>query len=91
LREISQDEQARIQYENEMIFQLDTRSWVHDAREEGREEGITIGEARGISLGEERCLQVMFALNSGAAVKEIADKYGMPVESVEKIKNAMPF
>jgi predicted transposase YdaD len=93
LREISKDEETRIQYENEMLFELDARSWVSDARregrEEGREEGWEEGRKEGNAAGEERSLQVISALSGGAPVEETAAKYSMPVERVEKIKNAM--
>ncbi|MDR1531740.1 MAG: hypothetical protein LBS62_06095 [Clostridiales bacterium] len=45
--EISQDEEARIQYENEMLAELDARSWISDARREGREEGWKEGWKKG--------------------------------------------
>ena len=54
LYEISQDEKTRIQYENELLAELDARSWISDAREEGIAIGEERGEKRGIAIGEER-------------------------------------
>ncbi|MDR1531741.1 MAG: Rpn family recombination-promoting nuclease/putative transposase [Clostridiales bacterium] len=54
LYEISQDEEARIQYENEMLAELDARSWISDARREGREEGWEEGHEKGWEEGSEK-------------------------------------
>ena len=58
LCEISQDEKTRIQYENELLAELDTRSWISDAWEDGvevgTEKGIVIGTERGIVIGTEK-------------------------------------
>jgi predicted transposase/invertase (TIGR01784 family) len=56
LYEISQDEQARIQYENELLADLDVRSWVSDALEDGYkdgfENGFNDGKKNGILKGK---------------------------------------
>jgi predicted transposase/invertase (TIGR01784 family) len=57
LFEISQDEKTRIQYENELLAELDTNSWISDAWEDGlevgTEKGIAIGTEKGIAIGKE--------------------------------------
>jgi predicted transposase/invertase (TIGR01784 family) len=57
LHEISQDEKIRIQYENELLAELDTRSRISDAWEDGleagTEKGIAIGTEKGIAIGTE--------------------------------------
>ncbi|MDR1531739.1 MAG: hypothetical protein LBS62_06090 [Clostridiales bacterium] len=51
--EISQDEEARIQYENEMLAELDARSWISDARREGWKKGWKEGWKEGWKKGWE--------------------------------------
>ena len=85
LYEISQDEKTRIQYENELIAELDVRSWISDAREEG----LTIGEERGIAIGVETTLLIVNALKAQIPVDEIAAKYSLPLEQIERIQSTV--
>ena len=105
LLEISQEEKARIQYENELIADLDTRSWVSDALEEGIEQGIiigtehgiaigtergiVIGEERGIAIGFDTALLVIEMLKAQIPVSEIAAKYSLSVEQIERIQSTL--
>ena len=95
LCEISQDEKARIQYENELLAELDVRSRISDARKEGREIGIKIGKeiGKGIVIGKEEginaTLQVISALMAHTPIDEIAVKYNMSVEQIERIKETI--
>jgi len=102
LYEISQDEEARIQYLNELLADLDARSWVSDAWEEGKEEGIVIGKeegiVEGIVIGKEEgiiigkeegigvTLQVISALMAHTPIYEIAAKYNISIEQIERIQ-----
>ena len=95
LYEISQDEKIRIQYENELIYELDVRSRISEGREEGRAEGIAIGTEKGIAIGTEKgraegfntALLVYNALKAQVPVDEIAIRYGLPIEQIESIKS----
>ena len=79
LYEISQDEKARIQYENELIYELDVRSRISEGREEGREEGIAIGL--------NTALQIFDALKVQIPVEEIAVRHNLPIKEIERIKS----
>ena len=85
LYEISQDEKTRIQYENELLAELDVNSWIYDAREEGREIGREEGREEGIGV----TLLVINALKAQTPVEEIAAKYHMSVEQVVRINSTL--
>jgi predicted transposase/invertase (TIGR01784 family) len=101
LYEISQDEKARIQYENELLADLDSRSWASDAWEDGKEEGIVIGKEEGIVIGKEEgiaigkevgidtTLQVISALMTQTPVDQIAAKYHMTIEQIARIQSTL--
>jgi len=93
LYEISQDEEARIQYENELLADLDARSWASDAWEDGKEEGIIIGKEEGIIIGKEEgigaALQVISALMAKTPINEIAAKYHISIEQIERIQSTI--
>jgi predicted transposase/invertase (TIGR01784 family) len=77
LLEISQDEKARIQYENELLAELDARSWVSDAWEEGREEGI------------KATLLIIDALKAQTPIDEIMAKYHISIEQIARIQSSL--
>ena len=77
LFEVSQDEKARIQYENELIAELDTNSRIHEAREEG------------IGIGVEGTLRVFNALKAQVPVDEIAAAHKLSREQIEQIRSAL--
>jgi predicted transposase/invertase (TIGR01784 family) len=89
LYEISQDEKARIQYENELIADLDTRSWVSDAWEEGMEAGTEKGIAIGIAIGTEKGKEEMARnlIASGISPDIIAKSAGLPLERIQSLVN----
>ena len=83
LFEVSQDEKARIQYENELIADLDERSRISDAMEEGREEGIDIGF--------DTALRVADALKAQVPADEIAAIYKLSHEKIESVRSMFGF
>ena len=93
LFEVSQDEQARIQYENELIAELDTNSRIHEAVKEGIAIGEERGEERGIGIGigigVEGTLRVFKALEAQVPVDEIAAAYKLSREQIEQIRSTL--
>jgi predicted transposase/invertase (TIGR01784 family) len=93
LYEISQDEATRIQYENELLGELDARSWAHDAwqegREEGREEGRQEGREEGVEIGLGTAMRIMQDLHEHLPVGEIAARHHLPIEKIEEIQAAL--
>jgi len=84
LDEISSSEEERIQYENELIFQLDVNSGLYNARKEGKEEGIIEGRTEG---EEKKAIAVAKeALKEGAPIDFISKITHLSVEEIEKIK-----
>jgi predicted transposase/invertase (TIGR01784 family) len=81
LFEISQDEKTRIQYENELIADLDSRSWISDAWEEGMEAGME----KGIEKGKEEMARNLIA--NGISPDIIAKSAGLPLERIHKLTN----
>jgi len=80
LYEISQDEQARIQYENELLADLDVRSWVSDALEDGYKGGFEDGLEKGIEKGIEKGLEKGIEKTARAMLK-----IGMEIELISQI------
>ena len=93
LFEVSQDEKARIQYENELIADLDERSRISDAMEEGiaigEERGIAIGREEGFGIGVDTTLRVLNALKAQVPVNEIAAVYKLSHEQIENIRSTL--
>ena len=58
-----------------------------EAFEEGRNEGIAIGEERGISLGitQAKLETAKKFLSMGLSIKQIADGTGLSIEEIEKL------
>jgi predicted transposase/invertase (TIGR01784 family) len=89
LYEISQDEKTRIQYENELIADLDSRSWISDAWEEGMEAGMEKGIEKGMETGIEKGKEEMARnlIANGISPDIIAKSAGLPLERIQKLTN----
>lgn len=77
LDEISKNEQERIQYENELIFDLDIRSNVNRAKADGRAEGKAEGKVEVIKN----------ALLKGLSIDMIAEITNFDIETIKKIQD----
>jgi predicted transposase/invertase (TIGR01784 family) len=75
LTEISKDERERVQYESELIFDLDYRTGMNSARREGE----TMGEDKGIRKVA-RNLLIM-----GLPLEQISTGTGLPVDEIKKL------
>ena len=93
LFELSQDKEVRIQYERELLACLKEDERILDTFEEGREEGIAIGEERGIGIGigigVDTTLRVINALKAQVPVDEIANVYKLSHEKIESIRSTL--
>ena len=83
--EVSEEEKARIRYENELIADLDERSRISDAMEEGRDEG----REEGIAIGINATLRAASALKAQVPVDEIAAECKLSHEQIERIRSTL--
>jgi predicted transposase/invertase (TIGR01784 family) len=84
LDEISKSEEERIQYENELIFDLDFRSNMHGGREEGRREGLQEGRQEG---RQEKGIEIAKnLLKRGIPIEKISEDTGISVEELQKLQ-----
>ncbi len=72
----------RSAYEDSLKYYRDVKNSLDTAKDEGREEGIEIGEERAAIKGIKRALQ-----RGKLSIEEIAEDFDVSVEFVLQIKN----
>ena len=80
-------------YKNEVeaMFSLiyDEKIAKQVAREEGREDGLEEGREEGLNEGIELSFEILRAIQNNLSVSEIALKYNIPEEKIEKIAESL--
>jgi len=80
-------------YKNEVeaMFSLiyDEKIAKQVAREEGREDGREEGREEGLNEGIELSFEILRAIQNNLSVSEIALKYNIPEEKIEKIAESL--
>jgi predicted transposase/invertase (TIGR01784 family) len=76
LDEISRSEEERIQYENELIFDLDVRSNLDWAKREAKREGKL---ERNLEIAKKLLIR-------GLPIEQISEDIGLSIEEIQKLK-----
>jgi predicted transposase/invertase (TIGR01784 family) len=87
LDEISKSEQERIQYESELIFDLDERSRLYSARKEGLQKGKQEGLQEGKQEGKQEGLleAAKNFLKIGIPIEQISEGTGLSISEIESL------
>jgi predicted transposase/invertase (TIGR01784 family) len=102
LMELSEDEKTRMRYEAEEKARRDELSRMQGAYRDGEQRGLAIGEQRGLAIGEQRGLSrgrevgeldgkkfvARRMLSMGLDLADIAEATDLPLEEVEKLRQA---
>ncbi|MDR0804415.1 MAG: Rpn family recombination-promoting nuclease/putative transposase [Oscillospiraceae bacterium] len=83
LLQMSEDERARMLYDQRMRYEMDMRALMLDARLEGEARGEARGEIKGIAEGKAEVVQIM--LRRGKSITDIADDTGLSLSVVQTL------
>jgi len=87
LTEISKDERERVQYESELIFDLDYRTGMNNARREGKEEGLIEGEVKGEVKGILKVARNLLKL--GMTSDQVSLGTGLSIDEINNLKTGI--